>query len=279
MKIGINGYFVTDTNRDRLLRWLRRVDDGPFATIATGERVLSGHLDQFAFLAAAAAVTERVTIMSNITIVPLHPAVLLAKRLATLDLLSGGRLAVGVGTGSREDDYLAAGASMERRWQRLDDSVETMRSIWNGDSPFRGASGSVGPRPVQAGGPPILTSASAPKALARAARWANGWQGSILDADPQRLRSEAESHRAAWEAAGRDAAPYLMNAVCIGSRNTESAGARNSLRSDLPLHPVKNVPVLVERCREAGYDELLFAPITDDIGVLDQLEQTLMSVK
>ena len=100
LKYGINGPYMTGTDRSRLLEWFRRVDAGPFHTIATGERMLWPQIEEHSFLAAAAAVTERVKVMSNIMIVPMHPPVLLAKRIASIDVISGGRFILGVVSGA-----------------------------------------------------------------------------------------------------------------------------------------------------------------------------------
>ncbi len=166
MKYGVLGPYMSGTDRRRLLEWFARVDAGLFATIATGERELWPQIEEHAFLAAAAAVTERVAVMSHIMIVPMHPPILLAKRAASIDVISGGRFVLGVGTGGRADDYLAASSSFENRWRRMDDSVAIMRRIWSGEPPWEGAAAAVGPLTVQPGGPPIYTNASAPRALA-----------------------------------------------------------------------------------------------------------------
>src|SRR5579859_7326426 len=75
MKYGVLGPYMSGTDRTKLLEWFRRVDEGPFATIATGERELWPQIEEHAFLAAAAAVTERVKVMSHVMIVPMHPPV------------------------------------------------------------------------------------------------------------------------------------------------------------------------------------------------------------
>ena len=108
-------------------------------------------------------------------IVPMHAPVLLAKRIASIDVISGGRFVLGIGVGGRDDDYRAAGATMKNRWQRVDDAVAVMRRVWRGEPPWDGADVPVGPLPVQVGGPPLYTSASGPNALRRAAKWADGW--------------------------------------------------------------------------------------------------------
>ena len=104
-------------------------------------------------LAAAAALTERVRLWSTIVILPAHDAVAVAKQMASIDVLSGGRLTVGVGVGGREHDYRAISGRFDRRWQRMDEQVAAMRRIWTGEPPFEGAD-PVGPPPVQPGGPP-----------------------------------------------------------------------------------------------------------------------------
>ncbi len=176
MKFGINGPYMSGTNRDRLLEWFRRVDQGPFNTICTGERVLWPQVEEHAFLAAAAAVTNRVRVMSNIMILAMHPPVLLAKRAASIDVISGGRFVLGIGAGGREDDYRAAGSNFDNRWKRIDDAVATIRRIWAGEPPWEGAA-PVGPAPVQPGGPPLFTSASGPTALPRRRNGlTDGWE-------------------------------------------------------------------------------------------------------
>src|SRR6478609_3008271 len=213
MKYGILGPYMSATDRRQLLEWFRRVDVGPFATIATGESALGPQIEEHAFLAAAAAVTERVAVMSHVMIVPMHPPVLLAKRLASIDVISGGRFVVGIGTGGGDDDYRAAGSPFDHRWQRIDDAVAIMRRIWSGELPWDDAVAPVGPPPARPGGPPLYTSASGPLALARAARWADGWQGAMMTVELEPMRVEVQRHLEAWTVAGRTQRPYLMNSL------------------------------------------------------------------
>jgi alkanesulfonate monooxygenase SsuD/methylene tetrahydromethanopterin reductase-like flavin-dependent oxidoreductase (luciferase family) len=279
---------MSGTDRATLLEWFRRVDLGPFATIATGERELWPQIEQHAFLAAAAAATERVKVMSHIMVVPMHPPVLLAKRLASIDVISGGRLVVGVGTGGRSEDYQASGSSFHNRWQKLDEAVEVMQRVWAGDPPWDDASAPVGPLPTQPGGPPLYTSASGQKALVRAARWADGWQGAIMTADPDTLRVQVEQHLAAWELAGRTERPYLMNSLwyALGAdaekRLADAAskyfglppGSATPLGT-LPAYSLDGVRKAIDNCEAVGFDELIFIPITDDLNQLDELEGAL----
>jgi alkanesulfonate monooxygenase SsuD/methylene tetrahydromethanopterin reductase-like flavin-dependent oxidoreductase (luciferase family) len=285
---GVLGPYMSATDRATLLEWFRRVDRGPFATLATGERELWPQIEQHAFLSAAAAVTERVKIMSHVMVVPMHPPVLLAKRLASIDVISGGRFVLGAGTGGRTDDYYAAGSSFDNRWRRLDESVAIMKRVWAGEPPWDGATDVVGPMPAQIGGPPVYTSASGEKGLARAAKWADGWQAAIMTVDPQTLKAEVERHLAAWDVAGRTERPYLMNSLWFAlgpdaePRLGDAAahyfglppGSSTPLGS-LPVYSADGVKMAVDNCEAAGFDELMFIPVTDDLHQLDELEAAL----
>ena len=84
-------------DRERTLEWFRRVDEGPFSTLSCGERVVGSSVDMLALLGAAASVTTRVRIAPTLYVLPMHPAIRVAKHAATLDLISGGRTTVTVG--------------------------------------------------------------------------------------------------------------------------------------------------------------------------------------
>ena len=133
--------------------------------MSTGERISFDNPDWVAALAAA-AVTERVRIMANVVVLPLHPAAMVAEQAATLDVASNGRFTLGVGVGGRGHDYRSVDAPFERRHARMDEQVAEMRRLWAGEPPFEGAD-PVGPTPVQPGGPPILAGALGPKSMAR----------------------------------------------------------------------------------------------------------------
>ena len=168
--------------------------------------------------------------MSNIMIVPMHAPVLLAKRIASIDVISGGRFVLGIGVGGRDDDYRAAGATMKNRWQRVDDAVAVMRRVWRGEPPWDGADAPVGPLPVQVGGPPLYTSASGPNALRRAAKWADGWLGANMTVDVAAMKGEVQAHVDAWDALDVPHGPYLVNSLwyALGD-NTKSGSATRPL--------------------------------------------------
>jgi alkanesulfonate monooxygenase SsuD/methylene tetrahydromethanopterin reductase-like flavin-dependent oxidoreductase (luciferase family) len=210
VKIGLCfPYTQEDPSRDVMLDWFRRVDEGPFSTISCGERMVGPSVDMMALLGAAAAVTERVRIAPTLYVLPMHPAIKVAKHAATLDVISGGRTTITVGIGGRVHDYRCMEKEPRRRYARLDEQVEQIRRIWAGELPFEGTE-PVGPPPVQPGGPPILAGVTGPKGIARAAKWADGiysWSSNGVGEEVEKQRDLITS---AWDAAGRDTAPQRV---------------------------------------------------------------------
>ncbi|MEO5837884.1 MAG: LLM class flavin-dependent oxidoreductase [Acidimicrobiales bacterium] len=210
MKIGLCfPYAKGNLTRELTLEWFRRVDEGPFSALSCGERVVGTSIDMMALMAAAAAVTQRVRIVPTLYVLPMHPAIHVAKHAATLDLISGGRTTITVGIGGRVDDYTCMEKEPVRRYARLDEQVAEIRRIWAGELPFEGTE-AVGPTPVQVGGPPILAGVTGPKGIARAARWADGiysWSGNGV---ADEIGVQLDRVNAAWEAAGRDTEPQRV---------------------------------------------------------------------
>ena len=115
MEVGVClPYMKEGLARRTLLGFARAVDAGPFTGLSCGERIVGPTIDMATMLAAAAAVTERVRIVPSLYVLPMHDPVWAAKEIATLDVLSGGRVEVTVGVGGRPHDYRAVGASFAR---------------------------------------------------------------------------------------------------------------------------------------------------------------------
>ena len=210
MKIGLCfPYTQDDIDRKRMLEWFRRVDEGPFSTLSCGERMVGPSVDMMATLAAAAAVTTRVHIAPTLYVLPMHPAIKVAKHAATLDLISGGRTTIVVGTGGRPQDYRCMEKPREGRYSRMDAQVAEIRRIWAGELPFEGAE-PIGPKPVQKGGPKILAGSMGPKSIARASKWADGvysWSGNGVAAE---MKQQYQWVSESWEKAGRTTRPQRV---------------------------------------------------------------------
>jgi len=277
-------YMEDDLDRGRLLAWCRAIDEGPFSALSCGERITGNTVEMRTVLAAAAAVTEDVKIVPSLYVLPMHSPVWAAKEIATLDVLSEGRVEVTVGVGGREKDYEAVGASFARRHQRQDDAVAEMRRIWSGEPPCEGAD-PVGPPPVQAGGPPILAGVMGPKATARAARWADGAYVWSPNGEQAEIGGMLERCEAAWEEAGRDTRPrrvggfwfslvddaqprlqeYVYRYLIGLGEDIASAMSKRVHRSSSDA-----VREGLDNLAEAGCDEMFLVPATSDLAEIER---------
>jgi alkanesulfonate monooxygenase SsuD/methylene tetrahydromethanopterin reductase-like flavin-dependent oxidoreductase (luciferase family) len=214
--------------RSTLIDWCRIADEGPFSSISCGERVTYQNVEMITTMSAAAALTERVRVMLNLAVAPWHSAALLAKQVATLDVLSGGRVDLGVGVGGRKEDYDAVGSSFARRHQRLDDQVAEIQRLWSGEPALEGSPG-IGPPVVQAGGPPIYSGALGPKSLRRSAVWAAGISGFSLSLDADEINAAVMAAHEAWADAGRNDEPRYL-AACFFVLGPDDDAAASALR-------------------------------------------------
>jgi alkanesulfonate monooxygenase SsuD/methylene tetrahydromethanopterin reductase-like flavin-dependent oxidoreductase (luciferase family) len=121
MEIGIGlPTTVPGARGNEVLEWARRAESAGFSTLGTIDRLVYPNYEPLVALGAAAAVTERVRLMTAIAILPYRAnAALVAKQAATIQVLSGGRFVLGAAVGGREDDYRASAVAMEKRGQRL----------------------------------------------------------------------------------------------------------------------------------------------------------------
>ena len=165
-RAGFDGVYVTDHPIPGE-KWLR-----------TG-----GHhsLDPFVALSFAAAATERVRLITYVLVLPYRNPFLAAKAAASLDVLSGGRLVLGVSAGYLEAEFAAAGADYAARNEVTDDAIGVLRATWSGEvvqrdgRGFRAEGNRALPRPVQQPGPPIWVGGNSKRAIRRAVEHADGW--------------------------------------------------------------------------------------------------------
>ena len=181
----------------------------------------SSVMDPLAVLAFVAAHTRTIRLGVSVLIMPIYQPVVLAKQLATLDVLSNGRLDVGVGLGWSRDEYEAAGAEWARRGARADEFMRCLKAVWTEDPvEFRGEfyrvpKSRVAPRPLQTPHPPLLVGGYHPDVLRRAATLGDGYTGGTIPL--AELTATVARVRAAAAAAGRDPARFPI--VCRGSFN------------------------------------------------------------
>lgn len=197
----------------RLLDFARAVEDLGFDSLWANDSLTGPRIETLAFLSAAAAVTDRITLGSAALQPVLRRPVQTAHVLASIDHLSQGRLAVAVGAGFpglSQAEYAASEVPWTRRFARLDDTVALWRQLWNTKDPssFHGAvlhldDIPAGIRPFNASVPPVWLAGDTPGARARAGRMYDGWLP--YPPTPQGYRSGLDEVRAAARGAGRGA--------------------------------------------------------------------------
>jgi probable F420-dependent oxidoreductase len=170
-----------EINPGHVVKVARKCEEIGLHSMWALDRVVYDNLEPLTLLSAAAAVTSRIRLGTSVLLAALRPPAALAKTVATLDFLSNGRMTLGIGFGSRENDFTSVGVPWEHRGSRAEELVEVLKRLWSGESVthrgkyFQLENLKVGPRPVQKPHPPIWTGGSADAALKRAARIADGY--------------------------------------------------------------------------------------------------------
>src|ERR671917_1463005 len=201
----------------RLLEYTEMAESVGFQALSVNDHLVFPRpwLDGPTALAAVLTSTERMVLATTVALPVGRGPVPLAKALAAIDLLSGGRLVVGVGPGSSARDYAAVGIPFEERWKRLDEAVQVLRALWLGEGPpFRGEFYStegvtLEPYPAQRPGPPIwIGSWGSEAGLRRVVRLGDGWLASAYNTSPEAFASTLGRLGEHLEAAGKDASRF-----------------------------------------------------------------------
>lgn len=268
----------------QLLDWATRAEQHRFSTLAVLDRLVYHNYESLVTLGAVAAVTTEIKLAATILIAPYRGnAALLAKQIATVDGISGGRLTVGVSAGGREDDFVASAVPYAGRGATLDAMLADWEKIWDGDP--RGFAEPIGPQP--AARPPLLVGGHTDAAMRRAARYGTGWIAGGSSASA--YRQLVERLLAAWRAHGRTGRPRLaaLGYFSLG-RDAEQA-ARDYLGryyafmgpaaaeriAGKALTDAAAVRATVTEYAAAGCDELLLFPCAAGTEQLDLLAEAL----
>jgi alkanesulfonate monooxygenase SsuD/methylene tetrahydromethanopterin reductase-like flavin-dependent oxidoreductase (luciferase family) len=249
-----------------LQTWARTIDDGPFSSLCWGERIAFDNPEAIALLGALAAWTDRVRLVTTVLVPQLHDPVMLAKSLATGDMLSGGRLTVGLGIGGRREDYDAVGADPATQTMRgMAEQVAVMKRIWAGEK-VTDSVVPVGPAPAQAGGPQLLVGTIGPRTVRSAAAWADGLAGTTLDLDTTKQSELYDVARAAWASAGKPK-PLLATSFwfALGDGSEARAQMHRHLRRYMNWIPAEYVDAMAPSTGWAGNEDEL-------LGVLKRFE-------
>jgi alkanesulfonate monooxygenase SsuD/methylene tetrahydromethanopterin reductase-like flavin-dependent oxidoreductase (luciferase family) len=252
-----NAEWSTGTDPRRLIDFAVQAEDLGYRSLWAGDTLLRPVLEPLTTLAAVAAATSSVTLGTAAMLPAFRTPVQTAQALASLDLLSGGRLVVTVGAGfpgRSEREYAMAGTPWEQRFARLDETVALWRVLWTADGPVsvRGTAVHIEDalpvvRPHRQGGPPVWLAGATPPALARTARSYDGWLPYIPD--PADFASGLATIERAVADAGRGPvtpalfATVLMAEDVLGGRAALDRFTRSTY--GVPLEIAETIQLLV----------------------------------
>jgi alkanesulfonate monooxygenase SsuD/methylene tetrahydromethanopterin reductase-like flavin-dependent oxidoreductase (luciferase family) len=267
------------------LAWARRAEALPFSSLGIMDRLVYPNFEPLMTLAVVAGATQRIRLITGVLIGPIRNAGIVAKQAASIDALSGGRLTLGLGIGSRADDFAAADVPIRGRGRRLEAQVAVMKRIWSG-GPFSDEIGPVGPKPVRPGGPEVLLGGDAAATARRIARLADGFLGG--GGNPTRIAEVYALTEAAWREEGRPGRPRLVAAAfcALGPHAAEGAGAFLRHYYGYMGPPAERIAAAalttpeairesVRRFVDIGADELLLRPCIPDLDHLDRLAEVV----
>ena len=278
MEIGMNlPVMAPGLDRDTFLAWCERIDSGPYASLAAGERISFYNPDMTAALSAASVLTKRVKIVSGVFVPMLHHPVMLAKQLATIDVLSGGRFIAGLGVGGREQDYASVDAPLGHRLTRLAKAVATMKRVWEQEPVVEGAL-PVGPKPTREGGPMLLAGSLMTESIRAASKWADGLCGFSFGPSGAEMELQFNAARDAWRERGKPA-PWLgtgfwyalgpnareqLNAYLERYLNFMAPVARENVKQICIATTPQALKDALQQAKDAGADDVLLVPTTSD---------------
>jgi probable F420-dependent oxidoreductase len=215
-------------------------------------------LDPVEALTFVAGHTRRITLGTSVLNMPFYNPVVLARRLATLDLLSGGRARVGLGQAWSADELEAAGADPKARASRGDEFIAVLKAMWGPDpvefrgQHFRVARSIVGLKPVQPPRPPIYLAGYVPRALQRTASLADGWLPANLPIAA--MGQMAPQIQGLVRNAGRDSAHFEI--IYMAGAQVTSGAVEEAKRGPLHGSPAQ-VRADVARLRDLGVAEVI----------------------
>lgn len=266
-----------------------------FDTLAANDHLVFRRpwLDGPTALASVVAAAPRVRLMTSVALPVVRGPVALAKSLAALDLLSGGRVVAGLGPGSTARDYEVVGLPFEERWARFEEAVLASRALWDPDaSPFVGRFHDttdirLEPLPAQRGGPPIwIGSWGSEAGLARVARLADGWLASAYNTTPERFAQGRRDldDRVATTGRGITSLPNTIGTMWLHLTDDRPEETRvrarlaellrrepDELVDLLPIGPPGRCREILARYREAGAERVMLWPLTDERRQIERL--------
>lgn len=257
-----------------------------FVSITTNDHLVFARpwLDGIVSLASVVDAASDIQLATTIALPVVRGPAALAKSIAALDILSGGRLAVGVGPGSSERDYEAAGVRFDERWPRFSESIRVLRAHLRANAPpfagrFYSSVPALAPAPSQPDGPPIwIGSWGSDAGLRRVARYGDGWLASAYNATPPEIESGRERLAAELAQSGRTMAGFPCLLATMWMYVTDDPRARQDhlerlatmlnraphpLAQQVLIGPAPQCAATLRAYSEAGVDRVFVWPLAD----------------
>lgn len=272
---------VRGVERAGIVDWAQRAELAGFTSLGTIDRIVYPSYESLVTLAAAAAVTQRARLVTDILIAPLRSnTALFAKQAATIDALSGGRLTLGLAVGGRQDDFEISGVEFRGRGQMFERQLGELTAMWRGE-------GGVGPAPAQNGRPRLLIGGYAEVSIKRAARYGDGWtQGG---GTPDQFAQSLEQLNTAWSEAGREGKPHTLALMYFSLGDDGERAARENLgdyytflgdyAEQIVASAAKDADTIKQYLAgfdAAGCDEVICFPASADIGQVELLAEAAL---
>ena len=234
-----------------------------------------------ATLSYLSATTKRVILGTSVLVLPYHNPVELAKYAATLDQMSGGRVALGVGVGAMTEEFAALGIPMSERASLTNESIRVMKELWTNQAPSYHSTRwnfedlRFSPKPLQQPHIPLWIGGSSPGALRRAARLGDGWHPSGVP--PEQYAAGKEQVSAMAEQAGRDPGSLTWSARVEVEASAGPSSDRAASRARIPGTDLEQTALSIAAYRDAGVEHLVLALNTGDVGQIRSLMESLAS--
>ena len=269
--IGLPNYLAGAIEPKAVLDWAREAERAGFDAVSVHDRPHSDTWDPIATLAAVAGVTERVRLATTAVILPSRDEALLVKQAAVVDVISGGRLDLGVGVGARRNDFELFGRPFAGRGREFERQLGRIDELWRGAVEAREAGTNLGPAPVQRPRPPLWVGGYATASSARAVRFGDGYIFGAAGLEAMTRRTP--EIKAAAAAAGRPDFPVAGLAYVLSSTNaTEISEAERLLTRyyqtlHKPFHELvsvgddETIAATIGGYRAAGLDVLYLLPV------------------
>jgi len=283
---------------ERLAAYVQTADKLGFKAVSTNDHLIYSRpwLDAPTALAAVLSHSGKMAVGTSVTLPIVRGPVPLAKALAAIDILSNGRLFVGVGPGSSARDYEVVGMNYEERWKRLDEAIQYLRALWSSDGDnftgrFYSSDGiDLDPKPLQRPAPPIwIGSWGSDTGLRRVARLGDGWLASAYNTTPDQFRAALDKLREHLKRIGKNPEGFPTALVTmfmyVTANQAEAERALSETIGGLLNRPVDELRerLLVgspETCAEklaayqaAGVQRVFLWPVVNEIDQLAMFQE------